>query len=37
MGRELLKDTILALLSEAPGLGEIQLRKALVMIDILFL
>jgi hypothetical protein len=35
MGRDLLKYTILALLSEAPGLGEIQLRKALVMIDIL--
>jgi hypothetical protein len=35
MSRDLLKDTILALLSEAPGLGEIQLRKALVMIDIL--
>jgi hypothetical protein len=35
MGRDLLKDTILVLLSEAPGLGEIQLRKALVMIDIL--
>jgi hypothetical protein len=35
MGRDLLKDTILALLSEAPGVGEIQLRKALIMIDIL--
>jgi hypothetical protein len=35
VGRDLLKDTILALLSEAPGLGEIQLRKALVVIDIL--
>jgi hypothetical protein len=35
MGRDLLKDTILVLLTEAPGLGEIQLRKALVMIDIL--
>jgi hypothetical protein len=35
MSRGLLKDTILALLSEAPGLGEIQLRKALVMVDIL--
>jgi hypothetical protein len=35
MSRDLLKHTILALLTEAPGLGEIQLRKALVMIDIL--
>jgi hypothetical protein len=35
MSRDLLKNTILALLSDAPGLGEIQLRKALVMIDIL--
>jgi hypothetical protein len=31
----LFKNTILALLMEAPGLGEIQLRKALVMTDIL--
>ena len=30
-----MKNTILALLMEAPGLGEIQLRKALVIIDIL--
>jgi len=30
-----LKNTILALLMEAPGLGEIQLRKALVIIDVL--
>jgi hypothetical protein len=35
MSEGLLRDTILALLSEAPGLGEIQLRKALVMADIL--
>lgn len=31
---DLLKNTILALLMESPGLGEIQLRKALVMTDI---
>jgi len=35
MSRSLLRNTILSLLMEAPGLGEIQLRKALVMIDIL--
>ena len=35
MSRDLLKNTILALLMEAPGLGEIQLRKALVIIDVL--
>ena len=35
MSRDLLRNTILALLTEAPGLGEIQLRKALVVIDIL--
>ena len=34
-GEDTLKNTILALLMEAPGLGEIQLRKALVMADIL--
>jgi hypothetical protein len=35
MSREILKNTVLALLEEAPGLGEIQLRKALVMVDVL--
>jgi hypothetical protein len=35
MSREILKNTVLALLAEAPGLGEIQLRKALVMVDVL--
>jgi hypothetical protein len=35
MSRELLKNTVLALLAETPGLGEIQLRKALVIIDAL--
>jgi hypothetical protein len=35
MSREILKNTVVALLAEAPGLGEIQLRKALVMVDIL--
>jgi hypothetical protein len=35
MSRETLKNTILALLAEAPGLGEIQLRKAMVIVDVL--
>jgi hypothetical protein len=35
MARDLLKNTILALLSEVPGLGEIQLRKAMVIVDVL--
>jgi len=35
MSRGLLKNTILALLMEAPGLGEIQLRKAILIIDVL--
>jgi hypothetical protein len=35
MSENLMKDTILMLLSEAPGLGEIQLRKALVIADVL--
>jgi hypothetical protein len=35
MSREILKNTVLALLEEAPGLGEIQLRKALVIVDVL--
>ena len=30
-----MKNTILVLLSEAPGLGEIQLRKAMVIVDVL--
>jgi len=34
MSEDSLKNTILALLMEAPGLGEIQLRKALVITDI---
>jgi hypothetical protein len=35
MARDLLKNTILVLLTEAPGLGEIQLRKAMVIVDVL--
>jgi len=35
MSRDLLRNTILALLMEAPGLGEIQLRKAILIIDVL--
>jgi hypothetical protein len=35
MSKEMLKNTVLALLDEAPGLGEVQLRKALVIVDVL--
>ena len=32
----LLRNTVLALLKEAPGLGRVQLRKGLIMIDALY-
>ena len=36
MNTILLKNTVLALLKAAPGLGKVQLRKGLVMIDALY-
>ena len=36
MNRILLKNTVLALLKWAPGLGKVQLRKGLIMIDALY-
>jgi hypothetical protein len=36
MNKALLKNTVLALLKSAPGLGNVQLRKGLIMIDALY-
>ena len=36
MNKTLLKNTVLALLKAAPGLGSVQLRKGLIMIDALY-
>ncbi|MCL2444365.1 MAG: Panacea domain-containing protein [Treponema sp.] len=36
MNKILLKNTVLALLKSAPGLGNVQLRKGLIMIDALY-
>jgi hypothetical protein len=36
MDRLLLKNTVLALLKSAPGLGKVQLRKGLIMVDALY-
>jgi hypothetical protein len=36
MHKSLLKNTVLALLKVAPGLGKVQLRKGLIMIDAIY-
>ena len=36
MNKVLLKNTVLALLKSAPGLGNVQLRKGLIMVDALY-
>ena len=36
MNKALLKNTVLALLKSAPGLGNVQLRKGLIMVDALY-
>jgi len=36
MNKELLKNTVLTLLKSAPGLGNVQLRKGLIMVDALY-
>jgi len=36
MNKTLLKNTVLALLKTAPGLGNVQMRKGLIMIDALY-